>query len=201
MQTKLNRIKERSKQNPAEIFTSIGHLLNEEMLLMCHQELDGNKATGIDQITKEQYTVNLQENIHQIVEKLKRKAYRPQPVKRVYIPKGDGKQVRPLGITAYEDKLVQLALKKLLEAVFEPHFLNHSYGFRPNRNPHDALKALNVCIEKGKVSYVVDADIQGFFEHINQDILIQCVQKRIQDPNIIRLIRRFMMAGIMDEGR
>ena len=106
MQTKLNRIKERSKQNPAEIFTSIGHLINEEMLLLCHQELDGNKATGIDQVTKEQYEQNLKENIHQIVEKLKRKAYRPQPVKRVYIPKGDGKQVRPLGITTYEDKLI-----------------------------------------------------------------------------------------------
>ena len=200
METKLNKIRERSTNKPEEIFTSLGHLINEELLLLCHKELESNKAAGIDEITKTQYEDNLQENIHQIVERLKLKAYRPQPVKRVYIPKGDGKQQRPLGISTYEDKLVQLALKKILEAVFEPHFLNHSYGFRPSRSPHQALKALALHIEKGKVSYVVDADIQGFFEHVNHDILIQCVQKRIQDPNIIRLIRRFLIAGVMEHG-
>jgi len=200
METKLKRIKERSSQNPKEVFTSLGHLINEELLLLCHQELDGHKAVGIDQVTKSQYAENLTENIHQIVEKLKRKAYRPQPVRRVYIPKADGKEVRPLGIATYEDKLVQLALKKILEAVFEPHFLEFSYGFRPNRNAHEALKTLSTCIEKGKVSYIVDADIQGFFEHVNHEKLIECVQKRIQDPNIIRLIRRFLLAGIMDDG-
>lgn len=200
METKLTRIKERSIQNPTEVFTSLGHLINEELLLLCHQELDGHKATGIDRVTKVQYEENLTDNIHQIVEKLKQKAYRPQPVKRVYIPKGDGNQVRPLGIATYEDKLVQLALKKILEAVFEPHFLDHSYGFRPNRNAHGALKALSTCIEKGKVNYIVDADIQGFFDHVDHEKLIECVQKRIQDPNIIRLIRRFLIAGIMENG-
>ncbi len=200
METKLTRIKERSIQNPTEVFTSLGHLINEELLVLCHQEIDGHKATGIDQVTKAQYEENLTDNIHQIVEKLKQKAYRPQPVKRVYIPKGDGKQVRPLGIATYEDKLVQLALKKILEAVFEPHFLDHSYGFRPNRNAHEALKALSTCIEKGKVGYIVDADIQGFFDHVDHEKLIECVQKRIQDPNIIRLIRRFLIAGIMENG-
>jgi len=196
METKILRIKERSIRYPKEVFTSIGHLINEELLLLCHKELDGNKATGVDQVTKEQYEQNLVENLHRIVARLKQKAYHPQPVKRVFIPKGDGKQVRPLGIATYEDKLVQLALKKLLEAVFEPHFLNHSYGFRPNRSAHEALKELTLSIERGKVSYVVDADIKGFFDHVNHEKLIECVQKRVQDPNIIRLIRRFLIAGV-----
>jgi RNA-directed DNA polymerase len=200
METKLKRIKERSSQNQKEVFTSLGHLINEELLLLCHQELDSRKATGIDLVTKSQYTENLTENIRLIVEKLKRKAYRPKPVRRVYIPKGDGKQVRPLGIATYEDKLVQLALKKILEAVFEPHFLEFSYGFRPNRNAHEALKTLSTCIEKGKVSYVVDADIQGFFDNVNHEKLIECIQKRIQDPNITRLVQRFLIAGVMENG-
>ena len=201
METKLIRIRERSILKPREAFTSLGHLINEELLLLCHQELKGNKATGIDHITKTKYEENLTDNIRQIVARLKQKAYRPQPVRRVYLPKEDGRKVRPLGIASYEDKIVQLALKKILEAVFEPHFLSYSYGFRPHRNAHHALKALTTCIEKGKVSYLVDADIKSFFDQVHHEKLMGCIRQRIQDPNILRLIHRFLRAGVMENGK
>jgi len=154
METKLARIAEISENNSKEVFTSLYHLLNKEMLMQCHKELDGDKAVGIDGITKQQYQDNLDENIGSLFERLKKKLYRPQPVRRTYIPKGDGKEKRPLGICAYEDKIVQLGLKRILEAVFEPIFLGSSFGFRPGRNCHDTLKKLNTIIEKSKISYV-----------------------------------------------
>ncbi len=155
METKLARIAEIAKEKPKEQFTSLYHLLNKEMLLECHAELDANKATGIDQVTKEEYERNLEENITSLVERLKRKGYRPQPVRRAFIPK-DEKSVRPLGILAYEDKVVQQGLNKILQAIYEQDFVDHSYGFRPGRSCHDALKEVNRIIEKGKISYVVD---------------------------------------------
>ena len=161
METKLARIAEIAKEKPKEQFTSLYHLLNKEMLLECHAELDANKATGIDHVTKAEYERNIEENINSLVERLKNKAYKPQPVRRTYIPK-DEKSVRPLGILAYEDKIVQQGLNKLLQAIFEQDFVDHSYGFRPGRNCHDALKEVNRIIEKGKFSYVVDADIRDF---------------------------------------
>ncbi|MCK5848961.1 MAG: group II intron reverse transcriptase/maturase, partial [Caldisericia bacterium] len=186
MLTKLNRIKKRSSELPNTVFTSVGHLINEEMLRMCHHELKANKAAGIDGVTKSQYDVNLESNVHELVNKLKRKAYRPTPVKRIYITKADGKSQRPLGIPVYEDKIVQLALKKIMEAIFEPHFLDLSYGFRPGRSAHDALRELALTIEKHKVSYIVDADIKSFFDTVDHNILLLCIQKRIKDPNILR---------------
>ncbi|MCK5848754.1 MAG: group II intron reverse transcriptase/maturase, partial [Caldisericia bacterium] len=148
MLTKLNRIKERSLKQPNIVFTSVGHLINEEMLMLCHHELKANKATGIDGVTKAQYDENIENNVHELVKKLKRKAYRPKPVKRIYITKADGKSQRPLGIPSYEDKLIQLALKKIIEPIFEPHFLDLSYGFRPGRSAHDALRELALTIER-----------------------------------------------------
>src|SRR5680860_109472 len=159
MKTELARIAEIAKAKPKEQFTSLYHLLNKEMLLKCHAELDANKASGIDQVTKEEYESNLEENIDSLVERLKRKGYRPQPVRRTYIPK-DEKSMRPLGILAYEDKIVQQGLNKLLQAIYEQDFVNHSYGFRPCKSCHDALKEVNRIIENGKISYVVDADIK-----------------------------------------
>lgn len=198
METKLARIAEIAKEKPKEQFTSLYHLLNKEMLLECHAELNANKAAGIDHVTKEQYERKLEENINSLVERLTRKGYRPQPVRRAYIPK-DEKSVRPLGILAYEDKIVQQGLNKLLQAIFEQDFLDHSYGFRPGKSCHDALKELNRIIEKGKISYVVDADIRGFFTNVDHVWLMKFVEHRIGDPNIKTLIVKFLKAGIMEK--
>jgi len=158
MGTKLDRIGEMSASDPKLVFTSLYHLINEDMLRECHREIDGKKATGVDNVTKAEYEANLDENLKDLVARLKRKSYKPQPSLRVYIPKTGGK-LRPLGMAAYEDKLVQSALGKVLAAVYEPKFHNSMYGFRPNRGCHDALRELNRLIEKGKTNYIVDADI------------------------------------------
>ncbi len=200
METKLARIAEIAKTKPEEKFTALYHHINLEMLEECHYEIARNKAPGVDKVTKEEYEANLTENLHKLVERLKQKSYRPQAVKRTYIPKGEGKAMRPLGIPAYEDKVVQLALTKILQAVYEQDFLDFSYGFRPNKSCHDALKKLNCNIEKGKISYVVDVDIRGFFNHVNHKWVVKFIEHRIGDPNIIRLIVRFLKAGIMENG-
>ena len=139
METKLIRITEISKEKPKEVFTSLYHYLNKEMLTQCHKELASNKASGIDEMTKAEYDISLDDNINKLVERLKKHSYKPQAVKRVYIPKGDGKEKRPLGIPTYEDKIVQSGLNKILQAIYEPNFMEFSYGFRPNRDCHDAL--------------------------------------------------------------
>ena len=200
MKTKLERIAEISIAKPKEVFTSIYHLINKELLIECHNELDGRKANGIDGITKEEYNKNLEENIQNLVNKLKTKSFKPTPAKRVYIPKANGK-MRGLAIAIYEDKIVQLALKKLVESIFEPKFMECMYGFRPNRSCHQALKQLNYTIQCKKVSYVVDADIKGYFDHVDHKWLIKCIEQHIKDPNIIRLINKFLKAGIIENKR
>jgi group II intron reverse transcriptase/maturase len=201
MLTKLAKIAEVAQTRPTEKFTSLGHLINEELLTICHNEARGRKATGVDLVTKEKYNENLETNIKDLVARLKRRGYHPQPVKRVYIPKPGSSIKRPLGIPAYEDKLVQAALSKILNAVYETEFLNCSYGFRPERGVHDALKAINYLIEKRQVNYVVDADIRSFFNRVDHEWLLKFVQHRIADPNIYRLIYRFLRAGVMEEGK
>ena len=150
MTTKIARINQIAKERPKEVFTSIYHLINKELLKECFDELDGNKATGLDKVTKDEYFHNLDENLDNLVEKLKNKAYRPSPARRVNIPKANGK-LRSLAIANFEDKIVQLAVKKLVEAIYEPKFTNNMFGFRPNRGCHDALKYLNYCIEKQNI--------------------------------------------------
>lgn len=201
MLTKLTKIAEVARTRPTEKFTSLAHLINEELLEICHSEAKGQKATGVDSVTKEEYGRNVEANLKDLVARLKRHGYHPQPVRRVYIPKPGSKAKRPLGIPAYEDKLVQAALSKLLNAIYEADFLDCSYGFRPNRGTHDALKAINRIIEKGRVNYIVDVDIKGFFDHVDHQWLLKFVQHRIGDPNIYRLIYRFLRAGVMEEGK
>jgi len=200
MATKLGRISELSAKNPNMVFTSLYHLINFELLLVCHKELDGNKATGVDDITKAEYEVNLSENLKSLVERLKRKDYKPQASLRVYIPKVNGK-LRPLGISAYEDKLVQMALMRILEAVYEPKFRWHMFGFRPNLGCHDAIKALNILIEKGKTNYIIDADIKGFFNNMTHERILELIQFRISDPNILWLVKKLLTAGVVEDGK
>lgn len=198
VETKLARIAQISKEKPKEVFTSIYHLLNEEMLLKCHKELNGKKATGLDGISKADYEENLEENIKELAKELQNMSFIPSPAKRVYIPKANGK-VRGLAIANYEDKIVQLAMKKIIDAIFEAKFPNCMYGFRPRRGCHNALKALNRDIESGKVSYIVDADIKGYFDHIDHEWLIRCVEQHIKDQRIVRMIKRFLKAGIIEK--
>ena len=196
MATTLERISQLSIEKPDMVFTSIGHLINKDLLIECHNKMDADKAVGIDGVTKEDYGRNLEENLDRLVERLKNKSYKPQPARRVEIPKGNGK-TRPLSIYCYEDKLIQEALRRVLEAVFEPHFYDEMMGFRPNRSCHMALRKLNDMIERQKTSYILDADIKGFFDHIDHEWAVKFVESRIKDPNIIRLVRRMLKAGVM----
>ena len=198
METKLARIAQLSKENPDMVFTSVGHLINKEMLTDCHEKMDDDKAVGIDGITKEEYARNLDENLDKLVERLKQKSYKPKPARRVEIPKDNGR-TRPLSIYCYEDKLVQEALRRILEAVYEPHFYDEMMGFRPNRSCHKALRKLNTMLEREKTSYVLDADIKGFFDHLDHEWIVRFVESKIKDPNIIRLLKRFLKAGIMKD--
>ena len=199
METKLRRIASIIKRNPKTKFTSLYHLINKELLIKCHKELDGKKATGVDRVTKQMYQENLEENIDNLVKRLKNKGYKPTPSLRVYIPKGNGK-LRPLGISIYEDKIVQLALKKVLEPIFEAKFKDNMYGFRPNIGCHNAIKYVQNTIFKGKISYIVDADIKGFFDHVNHDWLLEMLKLNISDTNILNLINKYLKAGILDKG-
>lgn len=199
MGTKLERIADKSAHEVRPIFTSLYHLLNEELLLQCHKELDGKKAVGVDEVTKEEYSQNLRKNIRNLVQRLKDKAYKPKPVLRVYIPKANGKK-RPLGLASYEDKIVQLGLKKILEAVYEPKFAENMYGFRPRRSCHMAIKEMCISIVRKRINYVVDADIKGFFDHMSHEWTLKFVEYYIKDPNILWLIKKYLKAGVLEAG-
>ena len=188
MGTKLEEIAKVAKERPKEVFTSLAHLINEESIIECHKEMENGKAAGVDSITKEEYAENLEQNVSELISRMKKHTYKPQPARRTYIDKPGTNKKRPLGIAAYEDKLVQSALAKILNAVFEQEFLNCSFGFRPKRGCHDALSALDKILERRPVNYIVDADIKGFFEHVDHEWMLKFIEYRIKDPNITRLI-------------
>jgi group II intron reverse transcriptase/maturase len=200
METKLTRIAQIAKEKPKDKITSLSGLINKESLTETHAGMSKKKASGVDQVTKEEYGSNLDENLNNLLTKMKRQAYKPQPVKRVYIPKVGSNKMRPLGIPAYEDKLVQKILSDILNAVFDGDFLDCSFGFRPNRSCHDALKAVNKIIYEKKINYVVDADIKGFFDNMDHNWILKFIDHRINDFNIHRLISRFLKSGILEQG-
>jgi group II intron reverse transcriptase/maturase len=185
METKLVRIAEVARARPKDKLTSLAHLINAEMIKACHEQMDKKKAVGIDGTTKEEYEANLEENIKDLIVRMKRQAYKPQSVKRVYIPKPGTDKKRPLGLPAYEDKLVQTAVAKILNAIYEQEFLECSFGFRPQRSCHDALKVLNKIVNKPEINYIVDADIRGFFDHVDHEWMMKFIDHRIADPNIL----------------
>ena len=199
--TKLTLITKRSTEKPQEKFTSLIHHLNDVAFLHgCYLELKNGKAPGLDHRTKESYTEEeIKGAIAEVIAKLKQKRYRPQPVKRVYIAKANGKQ-RPLGLPTVTDKIVQLGMKKILEAIFEPAFLGCSYGFRPNRGCHQAIKAGYRMIMTKPVNWIIDVDVESFFDTVDHRWLMKCVTQKVNDPNFNRLIIRFLKAGVVEEG-
>jgi group II intron reverse transcriptase/maturase len=201
VKTKLERITEISKGNTKEQFNNIIHLINPELLKLCHEEINGNKAVGIDKTTKEDYEKDLEANIKKLWGRLKNFSYKPQPVRRVYIPKAGSDKLRPLGIPAYEDKLVQLAMSKVLSAIYEPLFMEFSYGFRNRRGCHQALAAVTYILENKEIRYVVDADIKGFFNNVSHEWIIKFLEHKITDKKFIRLVKRILKAPIEENGR
>lgn len=200
VETKLQRIAEKARSDPKCRFTSLFHLMNRELLRGCFWRLKDHRASGIDRVTKEQYAANLMENLDDLIGRLHRMAYIPQPVRRVYIPKPGSDKKRPLGIPALEDKLVQAALSKILQAIYEQDFIDDSYGFRPDRSCHDALRALGQTIERQGIQVIVEADIKGFFDNVDQDRLMGFLAHRIADKRVLRYIKRFLKAGIQEDG-
>lgn len=200
METKLRLIAEIAIKDGKCKFNNIIHLLNEDGLKECFYQLKKGRAVGVDDVTLEEYEQHLDANVKDLVARMKRFSYRPQPVRRVYIPKGNGK-LRPLGIPAVEDKMVQLAIARILTAIYEADFRDFSYGFRPGRGCHDALDRLDKVIMKHPINHVIDADIKGFFDNVNHDWLLRCLQERISDTKLLRYIVRFLKAGVMEEGK
>ena len=173
------------------------HYVNEQTLMEEHRKQARKKATGIDGVDKAAYEENAEENIRELVMKMKRFQYKPQAVRRTYIPKGNGK-MRPLGIPAYEDRLVQGVMAGLLNEVYEVRFLDCSYGFRPKRSAHDVVRYINQTVMTKKVNYVLEADIKGFFDNVDHEWLMKFLEHDIQDKNFLRYIKRFLIAGIME---
>jgi len=200
MRTKLMSLTQRARREPKCKFVSLAHLLTEDFLKGCYWELKRDKASGVDGVTDKQYELRLEENIKDLVTRLKGKRYKPQPVRRVYIPKSDGSK-RGLGIPTVEDKIVQMGIKKILEAIFEVEFLEVSYGFRPKRSCHDALEVIDKTIMTKPVNVIVDMDVEKFFDNIDRKWLMECLKQKIKDPSLLRLIVRFLKAGVMEEGK
>ncbi len=198
--TKLRRIAEKARKEPAFKFTSLYHLMNEELLRGCFKRLRNDAAAGIDKMTKEMYAENLEANLSKLVDRLHRLSYIPQPVRRKYIPKPGSTKQRPLGIPCFEDKLVQAGLVRILESVYEQDFIADSYGFRPSRSCHNALKSLSETVENKPVNHVVEADIKGFFDNVDQEWLIKFLAHRIEDKRIQRMVKRFLRAGVAEDG-
>jgi RNA-directed DNA polymerase len=201
MSTDLERIGERARKEPDLVFTSLYHHVTDvDNLRACYDSLDGDKAVGVDGVSKEQYGEALEENLRELSSRLKRMGYRPQPKKRSYVPKPGSVKGRPLGISCFEDKLVELAVKRVLEPIYEELFEDSSYGYRPGRSQHDCLDAVGRTIQQKKVSHVVESDIKGFFDNVQHPWMLKFLQHRIGDARIIRLISRMLKGGIMEDG-
>ena len=197
MPTSLQGIAEKAQSQKRYRFRNLYGMLNEELLTESWREIKTHAAYGVDQISAQDYEQNLEGNIRDLVERLKQKRYRAKLVKRHYIPKGNG-QLRPLGIPAVEDKLLQVAVTRLLAAIYEQDFLRCSYGYRPGVGAVDAVDNLTVKLQFGHYHYVVEADIKGFFDNVDHDWMIRMLEERIEDRAFLGLIRKWLRAGILD---
>src|SRR3989344_7351491 len=195
---KLILIAKRAGEKPRLKFISLIHLMNAKYLKECYHLLKRRKASGVDLRTLESYTKEeMYQTLDEVVRLMKAKRYKPQPVRRVYIDKENGKK-RSLGIPTVIDKVVQLGMTRILEAIYEQTFLPVSFGYRPERGAHEAIKEINHMLMGKKVNWVVEADIKGFFDHIDHGWMLRCLEERIKDPNFISLIKKFLKAGIME---
>src|SRR5712672_2010158 len=195
----LDRIREVARERKKEKFISLFHHISIDLLAEAFYQLEVDAAPGVDRLMWKDYEAELERNLEDLHNRVQSGAYRARPSRRVYIPKPDGRQ-RPLAVAALEDKIVQRAVVALLNAIHEEEFLGISYGFRPGRSTHDALDALCVGIHSKKVSFILDADIRSFFDEISQDWLIRFLEHRIGDRRIIRLIQKWLKAGILEDG-
>jgi group II intron reverse transcriptase/maturase len=195
----LDRVRQAARQRKKEKFTALLHHINIDLLRMAFFALKRDAAPGMDGLTWQTYEADLDRNLTDLHARVHRGAYRALPSRRTYIPKADGKQ-RPLAVAALEDKIVQKATVAVLNAIYEEDFLGFSYGFRPGRSPHDALDALVVGITTRKVNFVLDADVRSFFDSVSQDWLVRFVEHRIGDKRIIRLIQKWLKAGVLEDG-
>src|SRR5450756_1452727 len=195
----LNGVRKAAKDRKQERFTALLHHMSVDLLRDSFFALKRQAAPGVDGVTWQEYETGLEDRLIDLHSRVHRGAYRAQPSLRAYIPKPDGRQ-RPLGIAALEDKIVQRAMVEVLNAIYETDFLGYSYGFRPGRGQHDALDALAVGIESQAVNWILDADIKGFFDSISHEWMMRFVEHRIGDRRVLRLIRKWLKAGVVEDG-
>ena len=197
MSPELLKVVERAQREPEGRFHSLAHLIDVPALKRAYSRMRKDAAVGVDGITKEQYGQDLEVRLEDLHARLRSKRYRHQPIRRVHIPKGQGK-TRPIGISAFEDKLVQDAVREVLEAIYEQDFLDCSYGFRPGRSTHDAVRTLNQIVFRGEVSWILEADIMSFFDSVDRTMLVELLQTRIADGSLLRLIGKCLHVGVLD---
>jgi len=200
MEIEMERIRETSLKHLDGKMQTLMHYVNLSNLKEAHWSQQKNKAVGEDRVSKEEYGKNLDSNIQDLLNRMKTFSYHPKPTKRKYIPKANGK-LRPLGILSYEDKLVQKVMADVLVNVYEPRFLSTSYGFRPNKSCHDVVRDINQIIRNNQINWVVEADIKGFFDNLSHEWLMKFLEHDIEDKNFLRYIKRFLIAGVMEEGK
>src|SRR5208337_4739989 len=198
--TKLALIAQRARKEPQCQFTSLAHLLDERFLAACYHRLGRDRASGLDGVTWKEYGEHLEENLRDLVTRMRAKRYKPLPAKRVYIPK-DEHSKRPLGLPALEDKIVQTGIAEIMEAIYEADFLDCSYGFRPKRGCHQAINVVDKTIMRQPINHVIDADLKAFFDSVSHPGLMKCLQVRIKDPSFLLLIQRFLKAGYFEAGQ
>jgi len=201
MSTDLTRIGEKARREPDLVFTSLYHHVTDvDNLRDGYEALDDDKAVGVDGVTKEEYGRNLEENLQDLSNRLKRMGYRPKPKRRTYVPKPGSAKGRPLAISCLEDKVVELSVKQVLEPIYEEAFEDSSYGYRPRRSPQGCLDMLGRTIQQKRVNHIVEADIRGFFDNVNHEWMLKFLKHRIGDPRTLRLISRMLKGGIMEDG-
>jgi len=199
--TNLRRIGEKACQDLQLVFTSVYHHVTDvDNLRACYEALPADRAVGVDGVTKEQYGEHLEENLQGLSERLQRMGYQPQPKRRSYIPKPGSEKGRPLGISCFEDKLVERAVKRVLEPIYEALFEDSSYGYRPGCSQHGCLDELGRRIQQRRVNHVVEADIKSFFDEVNHDWMLKFLRRRVGDPRLIRLVGRMLKGGILEDG-